>query len=1320
MTCPNCGTENPAGARYCIQCGTELPRVCQTCGTVNPASARFCMQCGTPLAAGAAPAGRVPAAAALGGTSTRPADETTPAAGVGPADSLSRMRRASSDGMTGTLWLPRPRLSDGRVRVAASKAEPLGEERRIVTVLFADITSSTQIADALDPEEMRDLLAAYFTAMTHEVHRHGGTVEKYIGDAVMAVFGLPLAHEDDPLRAVRAALDMRAALRSFNEGRRASDPTAPELHMRIGINTGDVVAAGGPAGTEGHDFLVTGDAVNVAARLQEVAVPDTILVGPRAYRATRGAVVYNGLPSVRVRGKPQPIRVWEAVAMAEAGDVPAPLPRGIEGLRAPLVGRDAEMELLRALYTRTRAERLPHLVTVLGVPGIGKTRLVREFINWAVGFSPIGGPDAPLVHAAEEMSEVPDGPLVLEGRCPPYGEGITYWPLAEMLRTYCGLSTFSEPERARARLLECVTSALADAERREDPVIVAAFLGHTIGIESQERRQALLPADSQSLQDGLFRAWRAFFEALAELRPVIVMIDDIHWADDALLDLIEYVANRGTTVPLLLLCPARPELLEKRPGWGQARRNDVTIALEPLPERESARLVQALLPGASVPDSLRRSIQARADGNPFYAEEIIRMLADRGILVRTPAGTEASAPDAPAEAEWRVAAEWKGSPEVADPVIPDTVQGVLAARLDLLAPAERTVLQHASIIGRYFWVGALQALAPELDRPALEGILASLLRRDLIQESERGAEVAAPGERVYSFKHALTREVTYGTIPRTRRAREHERVAQWLESTAPFGGDAYVELLAQHYQQFYVQSNLARSRSAAPREAVREKVLHYLSQAGDIACTRHATAKAERYYSDALAVLSEDPRPEDRETLIDLRMKRGDVRWLQTKGDDAWGDYREALRLWTEVTDEQHGAPDGQGEAATTAVLSPEWIARGLRLYRLLVQLPTRHPAWFSDAPTHEELRGYLQQGLDLADRSGQRETLDGAALLTAKSFFWWSWPEQRGERELLDALRSAREAVRITEALGDARRASEALDALANMQATTTDLRGHLETQVRRLHWAEQIDDAGELVDIHASVSSGYEYVGSYQQAVEHATIALQLANAEENDLLRVQALQRGVVAYFDWDHWPEALDAGQRLRSVTARMHLERSNHEREMLIELAIIDVRMGKRDEAETLLRLVRDVPDTQESLYVGLARGRLALARGTMKEAERHLLAALEYRPGRYAVAALLAELAELGARSGNRELYDCYGTQALELGWRSGARKSLAQATRARGIVAMAEGRLDDAEADLVSAMQRYDELGTTWEGARTRYALAGLARRRGGGGELV
>ncbi|HEV2237299.1 MAG TPA: adenylate/guanylate cyclase domain-containing protein, partial [Ktedonobacterales bacterium] len=605
MTCPRCGANNPDAATSCAECGLELGRVCPTCGTRNPAAARFCMNCGTPLAA--------PAAAQSAGV----AAATQPAgAGDRAARSSGGPRPASARTPTPPTPHPAP-AADG-----LADAEIASDERRIVTVLFADIANSTPLADMLDPEEVRGLLAAFFAAMTREIHRHAGTVEKYIGDAVMAVFGLPTAHEDDPIRALRAALAMRTALARFNAERGVTDPTAVPLHMRIGINTGEVVAAGGATGTEGHDFLVTGDAVNVAARLQQVASPDAIVVGARTYRATSGAVRYRALEPVAARGKARPLAAWAALEMVDQSPVPAQRPRGLDGAPPPLVGREREMELLRSVFSRAVAERQPHAVTVLGVPGIGKTRLVRDFVTSLLEPSapPLGARTPPAGDTPGVVTS--DAPLLLESRCPPYGEGITYWPLTDILRKYCGLSILGPQERERDRLLRNVRHVLRSARRGEDAVTIAAYLGHTIGIETPDRRQALLPSDAQQLREGLFRAWRVFFEALAAVRPVVLLIDDIHWADDALLDLLATFPTRLGGVALLLLTPARPELRDRRPDWGAGQTNDITLVLEPLSERDTAALVNILLPGKNVPSALRRGILAKAEGNPFYVEEI--------------------------------------------------------------------------------------------------------------------------------------------------------------------------------------------------------------------------------------------------------------------------------------------------------------------------------------------------------------------------------------------------------------------------------------------------------------------------------------------------------------------------------------------------------------------------------------------------------------------------------------------------------------------------------------------------------------------------
>ncbi len=1317
MKCEQCGTVNPDLARFCISCGSALPRTCPNCGAMNPAAARFCNQCGTQLQ---------PAADSTSGT-------------------LRRGGRRTSGG-------PRVGASASSARNAAPDNDEPNEQRRIVSVLFADLTSSTELAEDMDPEEARALLSAFFETMTRAIHRHGGTVEKYIGDAVMAVFGLPVTHEDDPLRAVRAALDMQAALRAFNAERTAADPGAAELHIRIGINTGEVAAASGAA--EGRDFLITGDPVNVAARFQQMAQPDSIVVGPRTYRATLGAVRYGPPTSVTLRGRSRPIHMWEAVGLSDEGVAPVPRPRGIDGRRTPLVGRSVELELLTALYARVLRERRPHLVTLLGMPGIGKTRLAREFVARVTTPAAstvlataderdalaveIGSDTNVLTSARPRIEpEMAHPPEVLEGRCPPYGEGITYWPLAEMLRTHCGIAALETPESARKKILQCIGGQL-DAESHDDAEVIAAYLGATIRVETHERMSALLPSDPQQLRDGTKRAWRTFFESIAVRGSLILFVEDIHWADAALLDLLEFVAARTADVPLLLLCTARPELMEKRPDWGGGKRNYATVALEALTVSDTHRLIRELLPGDEVPERLRARISEQAEGNPFYVEEIVRMLVDRGILERI---GESRA--------WRVAAEWITSEEVANPVIPDTIQGVLGARLDLLSSVERDVLQHASVIGRYFWPSALLHLAPHLQAGRLPALLSALEAKELIHVSEHArATVAPPGEPVYTFNHTLIREVVYSSIVRSRRAHEHARVAEWLEDLARGRETEFADLLARHTLQYYLQANLARSRNVARKQAALAKVIHYLTLAGDAARTRNAASSAEDYYTEAVNLLQDDASPENLETRVDLLTKRGDARWLVLRADDAWSDYRAALELWslayapsTEKAATQPAAsatPTDDDACARAAVVGPdlattepvnvsepdltqipaEWRLRGMHLCRLLVLLPSRYASYFQRIPSHEEQLSYLQRGQRLADSLGEYDTIEYAELLTAKSFFWWSWYQRRGEFELLDALRSAREAVRILEEQGDPHGASEALDALGNVQAITTDLRGYLDSQTRRLELAQQIDDPTELVDMHVEVSQAYQMVGEYERAAHHARTALDLARAADSETLMMHALRSLVMTHFEWDHWEEAISAGNLLLQHSGQTTFRNSRHQQWVLLAMATAHARRGERDESDALARQAAELPHYGEMQYVEVYRARLALAEGARQEARGLLVAALECRSGRHSLAMLLAELAELAASTGDAELYERYGAQALELGWRSGARKALAQAIRARAIVALSEERWDDALTDAENALARYRDLGTQWEAARTQYVLGGLYHRRQAGGD--
>ena len=1297
MVCPHCGTDNAENARFCVSCGQPLPRVCPNCGAVNPPGARFCNQCGYALDAQPHPA------PAPGGANGALGAATTLAGGA------TSQETAAAHGVEET------------------------EQRRIVTVLFADLANSTALAESLDAEEMRAILADFFGVMSREIHRHGGSVEKYIGDAIMAVFGLPIAHEDDPMRAIRAALDMQVSLRDLNASLAAADDAGSdngsrrELRLRIGINTGEVAAAA--SAREGQDFLITGDPVNVAARLQQLAAPGKILVGPRTYRNARGLAEFRQVPAVALRGKSRTVDIWEVVGLL--GDQQAPSPRGPASAQTPLVGREVELALLDAVSLRVMRERSPHLVTIVGAPGVGKTRLARDFTR-RVGVQLAFCED----EGAEDHAITPGStpPLLLEGRCPPYGEDVTYFPLTEMLRCYAGFSGLEPPERARKKLLRATRVALTAAQRTESAEVIAAYLGHTIGIESAERRRTLLPSDATQLQEGAVRAWRVFFEALAAPRGLVAMIDDAHWADDALLDLLASVATHASGVPLLFVLTARSDLMERRPNWGGGRRNYVTLGLEPLSPGDAARLLDELLPGTAVPATLRQGILDKADGNPFYVEEIVRMLVDRGALTQEEAGG------------WRVAPEWENSEEVRDPVIPDTVQGVLAARLDLLSPTERDVLQHAAVIGRYFWPSALLYLAQHFRAEDLAQALRSLTEKDLIHPSERtGITIAAPGETAYTFNHGLTREVVYSTIPRTRRAHEHLRIAEWLQSLAPDAPDApgqFVELLAQHYYRYYTLANLSRSRNQERRRQVRATVVSALQQAGEQSVARHALAKADSYFTDALELFGDDVDPSDAPMVVALHTSRGAERWVALRADDAWNDYREALRVWSATSASIAPAneparvgvaargvetPVAAGSAsqppsvsqpgslrspAMPVALPLDWRQQGMRLYRVLAQLPTRNQGLFRRLPPHEELGAYLDEGLRLADELGQRDTLDYAELLTAKSFFWWSWAERRSEGDLLDAYRSAREAVRITEALGDARAASEALDALGNIQAIMTDLTGYLESQKRRLRWGAQIDEAQEIVDINTEVSQAYQLVGDFAEAVRHAQSALTLAHEVDADTLRVKALWGLTLSHFEWDHWPEAIESGADLQARAQRTVLRHSNHHLWTLLSLATIAARMGDADASERLGRLVAEASN-EPAQEVEVARARLDMARGEPREAQQALLSALEIRAGRHSMAALMAELAELAARTGDLDLYDRFGAGALELGWRSGARKALAQAIRARAMVEVSASQWDDALADAQNALARYRELGCAWEEARSRYVLAGLFRRR-------
>ncbi len=647
-------------------------------------------------------------------------------------------------------------LSCGRPLSEEGAGQRAAETRRRVTVLFTDVVGSTPLGERLDPEALREVMQRYFDAMRVAIERHEGTVEKFIGDAVMAVFGIPQIHEDDALRAVRAAMDMQSALVVLNRDLQAR--WGVQLVIRTGINTGEVVA--GEAST--HQSLATGDVVNTAARLEQVAGADEVLIGPATHRLVRHAVLSEQAPPVELKGKAEPMSPWRVLGVG---------PMTVEGRHfdSPLVGRDRQLHILLDAASRSRDERAPQLVTVLGLAGVGKSRLVHEFLGRLTGAT------------------------IIRGRCLSYGDTITYWPLAEALRSAAGITDEDPPEQAVARL-----TALVGAVPRAELIArrVAAIIG---AIEDA------VPSGSQET----FWAVRRLFEAMASRAPLVVVFDDIHWGTPTFLDLVEHVADWARDAPILLLTLARPELLEVRPSWGGGKLNATTLLLEPLDE-QAVREILANLAGADLPEALFRKIASAAEGNPLFVEELVSMLADEGVLVG-------------ADGSFQVARTPDEIP------VPATIELLLAARLDRLPVPERAALGRGAVIGRQFGASEVGELTPLGDRPELLTRLLALVRKELVRQEEE-EELAfgdEPGEELrFRFRHQLVRDAAYEALPKHERARLHELFAGWLERTRSGQADPLHEVVGHHLAEAARLSGEIGGNAPAAQALARRAAAH--------------------------------------------------------------------------------------------------------------------------------------------------------------------------------------------------------------------------------------------------------------------------------------------------------------------------------------------------------------------------------------------------------------------------------------------------------------------------------------------------------------
>jgi len=695
----------------------------------------------------------------------------------------------------------------GRPLDEAQTAGPIlsAETRKTITAIFFDLVGSTGLTERLDPEEARAVVGQFYAAVQGVVERFEGTIANLLGDGVLAVFGLPAAHEDDPERAVRAGLAMKDVMASLNAD--LAGTFGIQLQVRAGLSTGEVVAASGS--TFDRDFLIS-DAVTTAARIQQTAMPGSVVVGARTYRLTHNAITYRELPVMDVKGKTAPLRVWEAVA-------PTPEGRDARPADGPFIGREEDLALLHHVFERARADALVHHVTLLGQPGVGKSRLLREFLR--------------------RLADAGTTPVVLRGRSLAFGGQIGYHALLQILRETSGLLDTDPPELVRQK----VAQWLGDTVPGQTGLIEGLML--TFGGDGGTD-------DPGRMREALFNAWRRLVNGLAAGQPVVLILEDVHWADEGLLDLIQSMSDGRDGAALLIVCLGRPELLERRPGWGAGSRNTLALDLQPLRADQTARLVESLA-GDRMPVETSRRIAERAEGNPLFAEELVRMLTEGQT----------------------------GGP-TGGAVIPDTVQAVITARIDRLPADERRALQAAAVIGRAFWGTAVAQLSGTSADDTVR-VIDALVRKDLVFAHRQSA---IAGERELAFRHILTRDVAYGMLPRTQRQRAHAEAARWLESRLGERTEESIEILAEHL----------RIAGDDARAAV------YLRRAGSKARRLYANADAVRLFDQALETAKRANRAGD---LPHLYLERGEVQELRGTYSAALADFEAALAGAREVGD---------------------------------------------------------------------------------------------------------------------------------------------------------------------------------------------------------------------------------------------------------------------------------------------------------------------------------------------------------------------------------------------------------------------------------
>ncbi len=1016
MVCSNCGSENDAGRKFCGECGAALALLCPACGSANSPGVKFCGECGSTLPA------------------------TSAAAAVPP-----------------------------------SPAPSATTERRLVSVLFADLVGFTTLSEGRDSEEVRDLLSRYFEICRTIVERYGGVVEKFIGDAVMAVWGTPVAKEDDAERCVRAAMELVDAVSELG-----ADVGAPGLRARGGVLTGEATVDLAATG----EGMVAGDMVNTASRVQSAAEPGTVLVGDPTKRATDASVVYEDAGVHRLKGKAEPVQLWRAHRVV-AGV------RGLmksEGLEPPFVGRDRELKLVKDLFHASVDDRRAHLVQVTGIAGIGKSRLVWEFFKYFDGL--------------ERLFRWH------RGRCLSYGEGVTYWALAEMVRGRADIVEGEERASAMAKLHEAVERYVPAPE---DRAFVEPRLAHLIGLEERTAHD----------KSDLFAGWRLFFERLSEADPVIMVFEDVQWADPSLLEFVDHLMEWSRALPIFVMTLGRPDVGGAPSG---RTRGATAMSLEPLPPAAMEELLTGLVPG--LPGELTEKILDRAQGVPLYAVETVRMLLDRGLLVQQ-------------------GSVYRPAGQVEDLEVPETLQALIAARLDGLGPGERQLVQDASVLGKTFTRASLAALSglPERD---LEPLLAALVAKEVLSVQ---ADPRSPERGQYGFLQDLVRTVAYETLAKRDRKDKHLRVAAYLERAWGAEEEEIVEVVASHYVEAY---RLAPEADDAAE--IQGRARRMLVRAAERAASLAATEEAETYFRQAASIA------DNALERAELTERAGQMAFLRGRTEEAAADYEAATALFEE-SGQSHAAARVQARLAEIEFAQDH-------LERAVERVRKAHAVLSGDEPDRDRAAVAAQLGRFLAIEGRHTEAIP----------FLEEALELAEHMELPEVYSHALS----SRAIG--------LQRAGRLDESTVLLRRALEVALER-------DIPAAASRAYNNLAVAWETLDRFEQELELAKDALALARRKADRPVEIGWLTGSLSGLVAMGRWDQALATADEARAMEEISALAWSTAG---FLDLVPLHVRRGELDSADALVRSNRDLGQSgNEELRAifGASRAELLRARG---------------------------------------------------------------------------------------------------------------------------